>query len=154
MPGRNGVARPDQQALPVVSDHRLPSQGVHLFWWTSNASEHSTAKGAGKFALTQNLSIRIFKLSRTPFGSDAFSRTRGDVGRADGAGGRAIGAASTTGTKADGAQGISGQRVLRLPARTQPDPVAQLIGVHPVLERKPCNVSGKARPFRRRSSTA
>ncbi|MER8824645.1 hypothetical protein NKH70_33990, partial [Mesorhizobium sp. M0991] len=28
------------------------SQGVHLFWWTPHASEHSTAKGAGKFALT------------------------------------------------------------------------------------------------------
>ncbi|MER9946474.1 hypothetical protein NKJ70_32205, partial [Mesorhizobium sp. M0092] len=28
------------------------SQGVHLFWWTPCASEHSTAKGAGKFALT------------------------------------------------------------------------------------------------------
>ncbi|MDX3928016.1 MAG: hypothetical protein QHC90_19670, partial [Shinella sp.] len=41
--------------------------------------------------------------SRTPFGSDAFNRTPGDVGRADGAGGRAIGAAATTGTKASGA---------------------------------------------------
>ncbi|MER8609024.1 hypothetical protein NKH48_36235, partial [Mesorhizobium sp. M1233] len=30
------------------------SQGVHLFWWTPHASEHSTAKGAGKFALTAN----------------------------------------------------------------------------------------------------
>ncbi|MES0039775.1 hypothetical protein NKJ74_31995, partial [Mesorhizobium sp. M0046] len=29
------------------------SQGVHLFWWTPHASEHSTAKGAGKFALTE-----------------------------------------------------------------------------------------------------
>ncbi|MER8874834.1 hypothetical protein NKI04_34375, partial [Mesorhizobium sp. M0814] len=35
------------------SAHLLPSQGVHLFWWTPHASEHSTAKGAGKFALTQ-----------------------------------------------------------------------------------------------------
>ncbi|MBR0931252.1 recombinase family protein, partial [Bradyrhizobium diazoefficiens] len=26
--------------------------GVHLFWWTPHASEHSKAKGAGKFALT------------------------------------------------------------------------------------------------------
>ncbi|WP_247566714.1 hypothetical protein, partial [Bradyrhizobium sp. 151] len=34
-------------------DHRLPSQGVHLFWWTPHASEHSKAKGAGKFALTE-----------------------------------------------------------------------------------------------------
>ncbi|MER9134625.1 hypothetical protein, partial [Mesorhizobium sp. M0768] len=34
------------------SAHLLPSQGVHLFWWTPHASEHSTAKGAGKFALT------------------------------------------------------------------------------------------------------
>ncbi|MER8970886.1 hypothetical protein NKI25_36010, partial [Mesorhizobium sp. M0808] len=33
--------------------HLLPSQGVHLFWWTPHASEHSTAKGAGKFALTK-----------------------------------------------------------------------------------------------------
>ncbi|MET4214803.1 hypothetical protein, partial [Bradyrhizobium sp. LA2.1] len=31
---------------------RLPSQGVHLFWWTPHASEHPKAKGAGKFALT------------------------------------------------------------------------------------------------------
>ncbi|WP_346771013.1 PLP-dependent transferase [Bradyrhizobium sp. CW9] len=30
----------------------MPSQGVHLFWWTPHASEHSKAKGAGKFALT------------------------------------------------------------------------------------------------------
>lgn len=36
-----------------------------------------------------------------PFGSDAFNRTR--VGRADVDGDRAIGAASTTGTKAGGA---------------------------------------------------
>ncbi|MET4214768.1 hypothetical protein ABIB95_009628, partial [Bradyrhizobium sp. LA2.1] len=34
---------------------RLPSQGVHLFWWTPHASEHPKAKGAGKFALTVNL---------------------------------------------------------------------------------------------------
>jgi diguanylate cyclase (GGDEF)-like protein len=59
MRGRIGVARSDQQALPAVSDHLLPSQGVHLFWWTPHASEHSTAKGAGKFALTQNPSIEF-----------------------------------------------------------------------------------------------
>ncbi|WP_247409320.1 hypothetical protein, partial [Bradyrhizobium sp. 150] len=40
-------------------DHRLPSQGVHLFWWTPHASEHSKAKGAGKFALTsKSLAIK------------------------------------------------------------------------------------------------
>ncbi|MER8396270.1 DUF982 domain-containing protein, partial [Mesorhizobium sp. M1340] len=39
----------------AVSAHLLPSQGVHLFWWTPHASEHSTAKGAGKFALTLNV---------------------------------------------------------------------------------------------------
>ena len=40
--------KPDPQFLII----RLPSQGVHLFWWTPHASEHSKAKGAGKFALT------------------------------------------------------------------------------------------------------
>lgn len=42
--------------------------------------------------------------SRTPFGSDAFKRTRGDVGPPMVAGGRAICAASTTGIKVDVAQ--------------------------------------------------
>ncbi|WP_247532236.1 UPF0182 family protein, partial [Bradyrhizobium sp. 162] len=43
-------------------DHRLPSQGVHLFWWTPHASEHSKAKGAGKFALTLQFFVKPSEL--------------------------------------------------------------------------------------------
>ncbi|WP_247410711.1 hypothetical protein, partial [Bradyrhizobium sp. 150] len=45
-------------------DHRLPSQGVHLFWWTPHASEHSKAKGAGKFALTVKPSTKRFAIDQ------------------------------------------------------------------------------------------
>ncbi|MER8817577.1 hypothetical protein, partial [Mesorhizobium sp. M0965] len=43
--------------------------GVHLFWWTPHASEHSTAKGAGKFALTENrlVDLGIDRLDQSHF---------------------------------------------------------------------------------------
>ena len=57
------------------------------------------------------------------------------------AGSRAIDAASTTGTKADGAQRPHYRhRCLgRLPVLAQLDPLAQLIGVDPVRQREPCH---------------
>ncbi|MER9927458.1 hypothetical protein NKJ84_32465, partial [Mesorhizobium sp. M0048] len=74
------------------SAHLLPSQGVHLFWWTPHASEHSTAKGAGKFALTLKdaiieqmpvdlrrvIDVVILDLSRRPCGSGDATGVRSD----------------------------------------------------------------------------
>nr|WP_247478234.1 hypothetical protein [Bradyrhizobium sp. 169] len=42
----------------------MPSQGVHLFWWTPHASEHSKAKGAGKFALTSKARTPVVKIAK------------------------------------------------------------------------------------------
>lgn len=51
--GHIDVVRHDPQASHAVCDHLLPRLGVHLLCrWTPHASEHSTAKGAEKFALT------------------------------------------------------------------------------------------------------
>ena len=59
MRAQSDVGRCGQQASPAVSAHLLPSLGVHLFRWTPHAPGYSIAKGAEKFALTEQQLARF-----------------------------------------------------------------------------------------------